>query len=147
MLSHLNIKSTVPFQSSQSTPHPPATSLLYPTRSSLAISHLQLLSVPDCLLSPHTRSSPWTDERLDSHILLYQSVLQQKFQFFHDFSFQGFLGCFSFFYLSTRKFPAVFEFSVSPLSCKNNIFTIFIYCFDNCRYYFYCFHTIYFLLL
>ena len=38
---------------------------------------LLLLSILVRLLLPHTRDSPWTDERLDNHILSYQSALRQ----------------------------------------------------------------------
>ena len=49
------------------------------------------------------------------------------------------LRCFTFFNLSTWKFPSAFKVTIASLCCENNRFSGFIYSFNNRCYYSYCF--------
>ena len=47
-----------------------------------------------------------------------------SFQFFPDFTLQGFFWRFPGFHLSTREFPTIFEITISSLSGEDTAFVI-----------------------
>src|SRR5574344_880002 len=58
---------------------------------------------------------------------------------FFDLTLKRLLRCFTWFDLSTRELPAIFEFAITSLSSKDDRLTFFIYCFNYCCNYSYCF--------